>query len=73
MKFKLSHENYPEDVTRIRTAIVNRGYKCSRKQAKKVWEEYSDSMSAGWLILPDAESTIWACIEPFIVMDDYAV
>lgn len=71
MKLKPSHENFPEDVTRVQNAVINHGFECSRKQADELWRLYSDSLYAGWLLM-DAynETVIWKLIEEFIDVDD---
>lgn len=62
-------EDYPEDVTQIQLAVLNHGYACSRKEAQDLWLAYSDSLCAGWLILPHDAEHIWVMVAPFIERD----
>ena len=67
VQLKPSHENFPEDVSVIQDIVINHGYECNRLQAKQLWEAYSESLCAGWLILDGFNDTaIWDYIEPFI-------
>lgn len=70
MKIVLKHSNEhcSEDVTVIQAALINSGYECNRRQAEQLWEEYSNSLCAGWINLPDYrdEDAIFRSLEPFI-------
>ena len=71
MQLKPSHENYPEDVTRVQTAVINHGYECSRQQADRLWRDYSDSLCAGWIMMNDyTAEALWGLVEPFIESDE---
>lgn len=61
-----SGENHPWDVTRVQNAIINHGFRCSRREAQRAWELYSDALCAGWLMLPADDAAIWKCVEEFI-------
>jgi hypothetical protein len=55
LKFKEQyHYQYQTDVDRIVKIFADRGYDISDFDATKAWEQYSDSMAAGWMHL-DAE------------------
>lgn len=45
------HYEYTKDISRIVEIFAQRGYEISHSDALRAWEEYSDSMCAGWLIL----------------------
>ena len=47
-----SWEDY-DDITRIQKALQTIGYDVTLKQAEEFWSEYSNSMSASWLVLPE--------------------
>ncbi len=54
LKFKEQynhHYEYTNDIDRIVEIFAQRGYEISHTDACRAWEEYSDSMCAGWLIL----------------------
>ena len=57
-----AHIRYPEDVARIKRICKERGYKISRHDAQSAWEEYSDSMAAGGLILHDDDEEVFRTI-----------
>ena len=52
------HVEYIDDITRIVTAMGATGYLCSPAQAQLMWEAHSDSMCAGWLVLPKSDMEI---------------
>jgi hypothetical protein len=55
---------YLEDVSRIVGACFRMGWIVTPKEAYHAWSDYSDSMAAGWMGLPepfdDGESP-WKC------------
>lgn len=54
LKFKKpynDHYNYTDDINRIVKIFADRGYEITSEDAFRAWEEFSDSMCAGWLIL----------------------
>lgn len=65
------HESYPKDVTRIVRAFAAQGFHCSRLQARELWEQYSDSMCAGWLIVDSYDDVgIVQALRPYFVEVD---
>lgn len=56
------HEDYPGDIDRIQEALECSGRYASREDCEWMWRQYSDSMAAGWLILPDTDEEILRCI-----------
>ena len=44
---------FASDVDRIVEVCLNAGYYLSKADAQYAWEEYSDSLAACWLSLPD--------------------
>lgn len=61
--------DYGADILRVQNAVQRNGYECSPTQAKELWEEYSDSMCAGWMGLPEDEY-LFACVAPYIKDDE---
>ncbi|MCP4741436.1 MAG: hypothetical protein GY871_04295 [Actinomycetales bacterium] len=59
-------EAYPEDVEQIQLALAERGYGATPLLAATLWAKYSDSLSAGWIVLGDRE-WIWSCIEKWVM------
>lgn len=54
LKVKAVYNNHLEnrgDISRIVEIFAKRGYDISKADACLVWEQFSDSMAAGWLIL----------------------
>jgi hypothetical protein len=50
------HFEYQDDINRIVKIFADRGYEISSDDAVRAWEEYSDSLCAGWMSLgPDDE------------------
>lgn len=48
-----------EDVIRIRKALWDGGMNTYLVDAYYMWGEYSDSLSAGWIILPETDEEIF--------------
>jgi hypothetical protein len=45
------HVEYKNDIDRIVKIFADRGYEISHSDAVRAWEEFSDSMCAGWMSL----------------------
>ena len=45
------HTEYSNDIDRIVKVFADRDYDISHTDAIRAWEEYSDSMCAGWMSL----------------------
>jgi hypothetical protein len=45
------HFEYTNDIDRIVKIFADRGYEISATDAVKAWEQFSDSMCAGWMCL----------------------
>ena len=45
------HFEYTNDIDRIVKIFADRGYEISATDAVKAWEQFSYSMSAGWMCL----------------------
>jgi len=63
MVFKIENDysscRYPSDVVRIVHVALEHGVVLSAQEAEKAWEEYSDSMAAGWIIMTGSNEYIW--------------
>ncbi len=51
-------DGYAFDVERIQTVMYKAGFPMSRQEAYSRWEAYSDSLCAGWLMLPKDDNDI---------------
>lgn len=53
LKVKEEHDHfyYQNNIDRIVKIFADRGYEISNSDALKAWEQYSDSMAAGWMYL----------------------
>ncbi len=51
-------ERYRSDVIRISQALEDHDYDCSYWDAYKMWDNYSDSLCAGWINLPETDDKI---------------
>lgn len=58
---------YPADVDRIRQVALRHGVTLDAEQAESVWDDYSDSMAAGWLGLPDSDDDLWSTVSAHLV------
>jgi hypothetical protein len=47
------HYEYTNDIDRIVKIFSDKGYEISATDAVKAWEQFSDSMCAGWMSLGD--------------------
>lgn len=56
---------WPEDVARIVKICADNGYSISDKEAQAAWEEFSDSVCAGWIILGDDDNVVLGVVLDF--------
>jgi hypothetical protein len=61
---------YPADVRRIREVALRHGVTLDDDQAEAAWENYSDSMAAGWMGLPDSDDDLWSTVSAHLVEMD---
>jgi len=62
-KIKIKEENYKnDDAEKIQTALKNYNYDATVEQCIKLWELYSDSLAASWIVLPDDDFKIVSCV-----------
>lgn len=53
---------FPEDVKRIVQILADRDIECGEMEANYLWAEYSDSLAAGWMALPENDDDVYGCI-----------
>ena len=58
----LSRPEYIEDTKRIVKVSFDNGIILTLKEAETIWEDYSDSMAAGWMGLPKDDKELWLII-----------
>lgn len=69
-EIQIRHENiseYPNDIKRLLKVLYDRGFIASPEQATILWEKYSDSMCAGWMMMSDDDNRVFECVSPCIV------
>ena len=49
---------YENDVRRIQDVMYKAGFPMSRQEAYDRWSDYSDSLCAGWIFLPENDGDI---------------
>lgn len=64
LKYKYDRHSlhYPQDVVRIVDIFADRGYIITYNDAARAWEEYSDGLCAGWLVLPDDDEEVFETV-----------
>lgn len=65
MKEEFTHR-FIEDVERIQEICKTRGYDFSLVECQIAWDDYSDSMCAGWMHLPKENDNVWGCVNPYL-------
>jgi hypothetical protein len=59
---------YPDDVETIVKAFAQDGYDCTPEQAHWLWQEYSDSVCAGWMTVRNDGFIVNHCRPYFTVV-----
>lgn len=59
------HFEYQNDIDSIVKIFAERGYEISHSDAVHAWEQYSDSMAAGWMMLGDDDEVFHDCFRYF--------
>ncbi len=66
-KIEINTTEYPEDVRRIQSVLASRDYEASPADCEVLWESYSTSMAASWMMLDDlSDDQIFNKIEGYI-------
>lgn len=55
-----------EDVERIQKVLLENGYSSPLSDCSGLWNDYSGSMCAGWLGLPEDDKDLWEILKDFI-------
>lgn len=55
------HYEYSGDIERIVKIFADRGYEISHTDAVRAWEQFSDSMCAGWMCLGEDDEVFQDC------------
>lgn len=58
----MNNELYASDIRKVAQAALLNGHCITYEKARECWENYSDSMCAGWMMLPESTDDIWNCI-----------
>ena len=67
LKVKEAHDHfeYQSDINRIVKIFADRGYEISHSDAVKAWEQHSDRMAAGWMMLGEDDEVFYDCFHYF--------
>jgi predicted metal-dependent peptidase len=65
-KIEINTARYSEDVERIQKILANKGYEATLIECEKLWDTYSESMEAGWIILPKSDEDVFESISCYI-------
>ena len=57
---RANNNPYLYDCERIVEVFEKRGYSISITDAQTIWEDYSNSMAAGWLMLPADDNDLFS-------------
>jgi hypothetical protein len=60
-------EHHKEDIRRIKNILIEKGYNASMTHAEMLWDRFSSSMAAGWMILPESDDEVFNCIRYYLV------
>lgn len=52
-----------KDCIRIKNVLLEKGYDATLKECEELWQEFSNSMCAWWLYLPDTDDMLLSNIE----------
>lgn len=64
---KLKFPEYVEDTKRIVNVVMNHGIWINPLEAEQMWEEYSDTLAATWMTLPEDDSELWDILKEFFI------
>lgn len=56
---------YYHDCKRIVGVLKARGYYATIEQAKQIWEAFSESMAACWMMLPDDDDDLFSTVSSY--------
>lgn len=59
VKAGLSRPEYRSDTERLVKLAFEHGVILTLHEAECIWEDYSDSMAAGWMNLPKDDQEVW--------------
>lgn len=59
---------FPQDCQRIQKICKEHGEEISLYEAEDLWIKYSETMSAGWLVIDDyADTQVWFNIKDYFI------
>lgn len=58
--------NHPEDCIRIQNVLLDMGYNASLSDCEGLWREYSSSVWANWLYLPESDTELQSILIAFL-------
>jgi hypothetical protein len=54
---------WPADCERIQRVVRSKGYDLTLRECEDIWAHHSDTMCAGWLLLPTEDEDLWFDIQ----------
>lgn len=65
LDYKVPNNRDPEDLKMIIRAALEYDYLIDAEEAYKIWDEYSDSMAAGWMGLDEGavDYIVWSYLD----------
>lgn len=64
--FKPPGMDFPDDVERLVQIAYARGVMLHPIDAHNAWEDRSDDVKTGWLVLPDDDAQVWRELKPWL-------
>jgi hypothetical protein len=62
IKIVRDEHRFESDIHRIIAVLGTHGYDCTYEQAEELWDRYSASMCAGWMMLPTNDDDLVSCV-----------
>jgi hypothetical protein len=56
----------PMDVERLVECFSQHRYHIPPRAAYEIWKEYSQSMAAGWMMLPESNEQLWNILSQYV-------
>jgi hypothetical protein len=60
--------DYPKDLVRIQSVLMNRNVFATILECENLWYDYSGDMCAGWMRLPCDDEELWDCVESYVLI-----
>jgi hypothetical protein len=54
---------YPSDCKRIQQILLDHYWEATLAECQRLWQDHSDNMWAGWLVLPEDDEEVWEALQ----------